>query len=58
MRLAAVLLGVALAACATTPEEIERVRAENELLKAELEVIKRNCSYYRELEVRPEGDGP
>jgi hypothetical protein len=63
MRLAAILLALLLAGCATPSEELARVRAENELLKAELHVIKRNCSYYRQLEVRPDeeaedGDGP
>jgi hypothetical protein len=42
------------AACATPSPEAERMRAENELLKAEIEVIKRNCSYYRDVEVEAE----
>jgi hypothetical protein len=54
-RLALVLLGALLgSACATPPKDYERVRAENELLKAQIEVIKRNCSYYRSVEVAPE----
>lgn len=47
----ALLLG---SACAATPEEFERVRAENDLLKAQIEVIKRNCSYYRAVELEAE----
>jgi hypothetical protein len=56
MRRLALLLAAALlgSACAATPKDYERVRAENELLKAQIEVIKRNCSYYRSVEVAPE----
>jgi hypothetical protein len=56
MRRLALLLAAALFAfaCAATPKDYERVRAENELLKAQIEVIKRNCSYYRSVEVAPE----
>jgi hypothetical protein len=49
--LAVLLLG---SACAATPEDYERVRAENDLLKAQIEVIKRNCSYYRAVELEAE----
>ncbi len=54
------LLGGALlaAACAATPKDYERVRAENDLLKAQIEVIKRNCSYYRAVEVEAEDEKP
>lgn len=41
-------------ACATTPDESEALRAQNALLKAEIEIIKRNCSYYREVEIKAE----
>lgn len=61
MRRTALVLAVLLlgSACASTPEDYERVRAENELLKAQIEVIKRNCSYYRSVEVAPdESDSP
>lgn len=51
--IAAVLL---VGACATSPPDVERIRAENDLLRAELEVIKRNCSYYREVEIEAEDE--
>ncbi len=59
-RLRVALLAGALlaAACAATPVDYERVRAENDLLKAQIEVIKRNCSYYREVEIEAEDDNP
>jgi hypothetical protein len=59
-RLAALPLAVcALVACASATPREERLRAENELLKAQIEVIKRNCSYYRDVEVEAEDDeGP
>jgi hypothetical protein len=58
VRTRAILVAAALmtGACATPSPEIERIRAENELLKAEIEVIKRNCSYYREVEVEVEAE--
>ena len=56
-RAAALLAGALLAAgCAATPKDYERVRAENDLLKAQIEVIKRNCSYYREVEIEAEDE--
>ena len=56
MRELALMIPAALlaGACATSSPEVERIRAENDLLKAEIEVIKRNCSYYREVEVEAE----
>ena len=58
VRSRALLIAAALltGACATPSPEIEGIRAENDLLKAELEVIKRNCSYYREVEVEAEDE--
>ena len=47
-----------LAACASSNPREDRLRAENELLKAQLEVIKRNCSYYRDVEVEAEEETP
>jgi len=56
-RLAALLVGICgLVACASATPREERLRAENELLKAQIEVIKRNCSYYRDVEIEAEED--
>ncbi len=52
----AVMLGLALPACTTTPEEIAHIRAENDLLKAQIEIIKKNCSYYRDVEIQVEDE--
>ncbi len=58
MRSRVLLIAAALltGACATPSPDFERIRAENDLLRAEIEVIKRNCSYYREVEVEVEGE--
>ena len=42
-----------LGGCATTPDEVERVRMENELLREQIRIIKHNCGYYRDLEILP-----
>jgi hypothetical protein len=55
---ASLLLG---AACRITPDEIERIEAENELLREQIQEIRQNCEYYRDLEVKPDvtaGDRP
>jgi hypothetical protein len=49
MALCACLLGTA--GCATTPEEITRIRVENELLREQVRIIRENCSYYRDLQI-------
>jgi hypothetical protein len=54
---AVALLAALVVGCATTPEEIARIRAENELLKEEIAIIRKNCSYYRELEIEAEPEG-
>jgi hypothetical protein len=40
--------------CATGSEDLARVRIENELLREQLRIVKRNCSYYREVEMQLE----
>ncbi|MDH3212379.1 MAG: hypothetical protein OEM05_07820 [Myxococcales bacterium] len=44
------------AGCRTTPEEIQRIEVENELLREQVEIIRKNCSYYRELEIEAEDE--
>ena len=46
-----------LVGCRTTPDEIERIRLHNELLREEIRIVKNNCSYYRDLEIELEDDG-
>ncbi len=45
-----------LAGCRMTPEEIERIRTENVLLREQIQTVRENCEYYRELDVRPADD--
>lgn len=53
--LAAFLL--ALGACRTiTPDEIAAIEAENELLREQIQTVKENCTYYREVEVEPDAE--
>jgi hypothetical protein len=53
------LAGLLLAGCRMTPERIRSIEAENELLRQEIQTVKENCAYYREIEVRPdEGEEP
>lgn len=49
--LAALLLLPMLPGCRITPEEIERIEVENQLLREEIHTIRDNCEYYRELEL-------
>jgi hypothetical protein len=37
--------------CQTTPEEIRNIQLENELLREQIQIIKENCAYYRDLEI-------
>lgn len=49
-----VAAALALSGCRITPEEIRVIEAENELLRSQIQTVKENCTYYRELEVKPE----
>jgi hypothetical protein len=51
--LALVALGTA---CRITPDEIQRIETENELLREQIRVVKENCTYYKELELEVEKD--
>ena len=48
-----VVLG-GVAGCQITPERIARIEVENELLREQVQIIRKNCSYYRELELEAE----
>ncbi len=52
LRSLVVLVGVA--GCQITPERIARIEVENELLREQVQIIRKNCSYYRELELEAE----
>ena len=56
LALAAMVLP-ALGACRITPEEIQRIETENELLRQEIRVVKQKCEYYKELELEVESEG-
>ena len=56
-RLSLALIAVWIAlGCQMTPEEINRIQVENELLREQVRIIRQNCSYYRDLELEAEGD--
>jgi hypothetical protein len=40
--------------CQMTPEEINRIQTENELLREEIRIIRQNCGYYRDLQLEVE----
>ena len=49
-------LAVLAAGCRITPEEIQRIETENELLREEIRVVKEKCTSYKELELEVEED--
>ena len=54
---AVVFAGLVLAVgCRTTPEEVQRIQVENELLREEIRINRKNCSYYRDLELEAEDE--
>jgi hypothetical protein len=55
MRVATALAILALCAvgCAGK-KEIRYLRVENELLREQVRIIRKNCSYYRDIEIAPE----
>ena len=55
--LLALVLVVAAGGCRITPKEIREIRSENELLRQQIHTMRQNCTYYRELEIKPEMDG-
>ena len=46
------LLAVAAAGCRITPEQIQVIETENELLREEISQLKEKCDQSRELELR------
>ena len=42
---------LALSACRITPDAVQKIEAENQLLRHEIRTIKDNCSYYKVLEI-------
>ena len=55
VRLSLALLSVwVVLGCQMTPEEINRIQVENELLREQVRIIRQNCSYYRDLQLEAE----
>jgi hypothetical protein len=56
------VLVVAQSGCRITPDEIQKIEAENQLLRQEIRTIKDNCSYYKvldlDVEEKPGGSPP
>jgi hypothetical protein len=44
--------------CASAPPELARLRVENELLREELRIVRQNCSFYRDLELKLDEESP
>lgn len=58
LRSLAVLLGaLALAACRTTPDEIRRIEAENELLREQVQTMRTECEQYRKIDIGVDKSG-
>jgi len=55
--LAFAALVLAVGACRITPDEIAAIETENELLREQIQAVKENCTYYREVEVEPDEAG-
>jgi hypothetical protein len=55
MRIATALAALALCtvSCAGK-KEMRHLRVENELLREQVRIIRKNCSYYRDIEIAPE----
>lgn len=54
-----IAIALALALCAggcAAKKEIRHLRVENELLREQVRIIRKNCSYYRDIEIAPEAD--
>lgn len=54
----AIAAALASAACKSGPGEVERLRAETELLREQLRLVKGNCSYYRDVEMELDEETP
>jgi hypothetical protein len=52
------LLVFTFAGCRITPDEVQKIRIENELLREQIQIVRQNCSYYRDLEVEVEKEAP
>jgi hypothetical protein len=57
LTLATIALPAMLGACRITPDEIQRIETQNQLLREEIRVVKQKCEYYKELELEVEGEG-
>ena len=55
---AAALCAGPLLGCASTPDELAKLRVENELLREQLQIVRQNCSYYRDLELKLDEKAP
>jgi hypothetical protein len=53
----ALCAALALPACRTTPEEIQRIEAENELLREQIQAMRSDCEQSRDVRVDVEKTG-
>lgn len=50
-RLGALALALALPACRMTPDEIQRIETENELLREQIQTMRLECEQYRKIDI-------
>jgi hypothetical protein len=55
---AGALASGAWAGCRITPDEIQRIETENELLRQQIQVIRKNCDYYQQQELKLQIEQP
>jgi hypothetical protein len=56
--LAALLLALALPACRITPDEIQRIETENELLREQIQAMRIECEQYRQIDIGVDRSAP
>lgn len=55
----ALCAGLALTACRITPDEIQRIETENQLLREQVQTMRTECEQYRQIDIgveKPEGE--
>jgi hypothetical protein len=56
--LAALLIALALPACRITPDEIQRIETENELLRQQIQTMRLECEQYRQIDIGVDNPAP
>jgi len=56
--LAALLLALPLPACRITPDEIQRIETENDLLREQIRTMRFECEQYRQIDIGVDKSAP